>query len=104
GATGWLFHLDAPNLLLTGMRPGMAEVDEHGPRMRGAVADALTARLLEGESHSGEAEVRCVRDPKRAVLLDGRGVALMERKLRGDAAVLEVAPGDLVRLQVEFST
>jgi hypothetical protein len=103
GATGWLFHLDAPNLLLMGMRPGMAEVGEQGPRMRGVLADAITARLLEGESHAGEAEFRCVRNPRRAVMLDGRGVAQMETRTRGDAAVLEVAPSDLVHLQVEFS-
>ena len=77
GATGWLFHLDALNLLLTGMRPGLAEVNEQRPRPTEGVEDGLTARLLESEAHAGQAEFRCVRNPRRAVLLDGRGSPLL---------------------------
>ena len=57
GATGWLFHLDAPNLLMTSLRPAPGGV---------------TARLLECAGHGGPAELRCVRDPKSAVALDAR--------------------------------
>src|SRR5262249_25507706 len=95
GATGWLFHLDAPNLVLTGMRP-VAEG-------AGRTADAVTARLLEGAAHSVQADLRCVRNPRRAVLLDGRGNSLMEATTKDDAVSFEVAPSDLVQLQVEFS-
>jgi hypothetical protein len=90
GAAGWLFHLDAPNLLLTGLRPAPDG------------ADAVTARLLECASYGGQAELRCPRDPQRVVLLDARGEALMEASTSGDAAVFEVAAGDLVQLRVEF--
>src|SRR5207244_5409779 len=61
GATGWLFHLDAPNLVLTGLRPAPEG------------ADAVIARLLECGSHGLQAEFRCVRDPRRAVLRDASG-------------------------------
>jgi hypothetical protein len=91
GATGWLFHLDAPNLLLTTLRP-----DADG----GA---AVTARLLECGGFGGPAELRCVRDPARAVLVDARGEALMDVVTQGDAVQLEVAANDLVHLRVEFS-
>src|SRR5262249_56777542 len=50
GATGWLFHLDAPNLVLTCLRPAPDG------------ADAVLARLLECNTHNTQAELRCVRD------------------------------------------
>jgi hypothetical protein len=90
GATGWLFHLDAPNLLLTGLRPAPDG------------SDAVVARLLECAGHGGPAELRCVRDPRRAVLLDARETVLLDAATQGDAAQVEVAPNDLVQLRVEF--
>jgi hypothetical protein len=90
GATGWLFHLDAPNLLLTNLRPG-AEGD-----------DAVMARLLECAAHTGAAELRCARDPRRASLTDARGLPIMDAETRDDAVLLEVAGGDLVQVRVEF--
>jgi hypothetical protein len=90
GAAGWLFHLDASNLLLTGLRPAADGTD------------AVIAHLLECGIHGGQAEFRCVRDPKRAVLLDGQGTHLMEASVSGDAAVFDVAAGDLAQLRIEF--
>jgi hypothetical protein len=91
GATGWLFHLDAPNLLMTSLRP-----DPRG-------ADAVTARLLECAGHDGPAEFRCARDPRRGMLLDGRGNQLLEASVKGDAVSLDVSRHDLLQLRVEFS-
>jgi hypothetical protein len=91
GASGWLFHLDAPNLLLTTLRPG--------PEGQ----DSITARMLECSLHGGPAELRCTRNPKRAVLVDARGETLLETTINGDAAQFEAAPGDLIHLRVEFT-
>jgi hypothetical protein len=91
GATGWLYHLDATNLLLTSMR---AAPDG---------ADGMLLRMLETSVHGGPAEFRCVRNPNRAVLLDARGESLMEGGISGDAATFETAPCDLVQLRVDFS-
>jgi hypothetical protein len=91
GASGWLFHLDCPNLLLTSIRPAPGG------------ADAVTARLLECGFQSCQAELRCVRDPRRAVLLDARGESLRETDVQGDSALFEVSMNDLVQLRVEFS-
>ncbi|HEV3079768.1 MAG TPA: hypothetical protein VGY66_08310 [Gemmataceae bacterium] len=91
GASGWLFYLDAPNLLLSNLRPGA-----NG-------GDAVLARMLECNNHGGPAEFHCVRDPKRAVLLDAQGNAITDATIDGDAAQFEVAAADLVHLQVEFS-
>jgi hypothetical protein len=91
GADGWLFHLDAPNLLMTSLRPA------------GDSEAAIVARLLECGGFGGQAELRCVRDPKRAMLLDGRGTPLMDAATQGDAVLLDVAQHDLVQLRVEFN-
>jgi alpha-mannosidase len=91
GQEGWLYHLDAPNLLLTSLRPGPGG------------ADGVVARLLECAGHGSAAELRCVRDPVRASLLDAAGSPLTEAAIRGDAVVLDVAPNDLVSLRVDFS-
>jgi hypothetical protein len=91
GATGWLFHLDAPNLAVPSVRPAAAG------------ADAMVFRMLECSSHSGPAELRCVRDPRRAVLLDARGTELLEASVSGDTVLLDVTGNDLVQVRVEFS-
>jgi alpha-mannosidase len=90
GATGWLFHLDAPNLLLTTLRPAD---DPPG----------ISARLLETSGFGGPAELRCVRDPQRAVVLDAHGSVVMDATTQGDAVQLEVSANDLVQLRVEFA-
>lgn len=101
GASGWLFHIDAPNLLLTRMIPGVMEAPGAGANKE--PRHAVTARILECGGHSGHAEFRCVKDPKRAVVLDGRGQFLLEAHPNGDTVMLEATPNDLVHVQVEFS-
>jgi hypothetical protein len=91
GATGWLFHLDAPNLLLTGLRPAPDGVD------------GVVARLLECSGHGCQAELRCVRDPVRAMFLDARGTLQYDATTQGDAVQFEVARNDLLHLRVDFS-
>jgi hypothetical protein len=91
GASGWLFHLDATNLLLTSMRPAPGG------------ADAVTLRLLECNNHSGAAELRCTRNPKQASLVDARGNSLLDAAINGDAVSFEVSGGDIAHLRVGFS-
>jgi hypothetical protein len=102
GASGWLFHIDASNLMLTRMTPGPHErrPAEEAPA---GVRDAITARFLECAGHSGFAEFRCARDPVRAVVLDARGQFVLTANTSGDAVNLEVSPSDLAHVQVEFS-
>jgi alpha-mannosidase len=91
GQVGWLFHLDAPSLLLTGLRP-----DPRG-------ADAVLFRLLDCQNQPVSAELRCVRNPKRAHLVDGNGEVLADANVLGDAVQFEVPSGGLVELRVEFA-
>jgi hypothetical protein len=90
GATGWLFHLDAPNLLLTSFRPAADG------------ADADVARMLECTVYHSQATFRCVRDPKRAVFVDAWDAPLLDANVEADSATFEVAAGDLVCLKLEF--
>src|SRR5262249_3373777 len=90
GASGWLFHLDRPNLLLTSFRPATDG------------ADAVVARLLEGAVYHSQAVLRCVRNPKRAVFVDALDMSLLDANVEGDAATFEASAGDLVRLRLEF--
>jgi hypothetical protein len=102
GATGWLYHLDTTHLLMLGMRPGGVEVHHAESGERREVNDALTVRLLEYANYGAQAQFRCVRNPQRALLQDGRGVVQMQANVSGDAVLFEVAPGDLLHLLVEF--
>jgi len=102
GAKGWLFHLDASNLVLTSMRPGGQELLADGSGCHDFL-DAVTARLLECGGVSTPAELRCVRNPERVALLDARGQLLMPGTQNGDAALFHAGPGSFLQLQVQFS-
>jgi len=90
GASGWLFHLDAPNVVLSTIRP--------------AEGDAVRVTLLETANHYGPAVLRCVRDPVRAVVEDLAGNELYEANCEGDAVQIDLNACDLVRLKIHFSS
>jgi hypothetical protein len=91
GPTGWLFHLDSPNLLLLNLRPAA-----DGSR-------AVVATLLETSGvHGGSAELRCVRDPAGATLVDGDDQPTSGLTVVGDAVRLEYAAGELIRVKVDL--
>jgi hypothetical protein len=89
GPTGWLFHLDMPNLLLSTLRP-------EGP-------DGVVATLLEIASHGAEAGLRCVRDPVKARALDLKGDEMIDPVLEGDTIRFDLGPASLVRIHAAFS-
>jgi hypothetical protein len=90
GPAGWLFHLDAPNLVLTSLR---AEPGE---------AAAVTARMLEVSGFGGGAELRCPRDPRDAALTDAAGTVQQALTPGGDAVPFDYAAYDLVNVRAEF--
>jgi hypothetical protein len=92
GPTGWLFHVDSPNLLMLNMRPA-----EDGGR-------SFIATFLETSgAHGGVAELRCVRDPSGAVLVDGDDQPTSGLTVVGDTVRLEFAAGELLRVKVDFA-
>jgi hypothetical protein len=90
GATGWLYHFDAPHLLLHSFRP--ADDGTH----------ALLARVQECTGYGAQVGLRCARDPERALATDIRGNVLMEATVSGDTVSFEIAPNDLISLRIEF--
>jgi alpha-mannosidase len=99
GQDGWLFHLDAPNLLLGGLRLATPAGDSDA-----SAAAAITARLLECAGvGTGAAELRCVRDPVRATLINGQGVFIADAHTRSDAVILDAAPNDLLQVRIDFA-
>jgi hypothetical protein len=100
GASGWLFHLDLPSLLLMRLLPGRRETGSSPPD-EGA-EDAIVAELLECSGQYARCEMRCVRDPKRAVGLDGLGRRTMDQPITGDSISLDVAASDWMQVQIEF--
>jgi hypothetical protein len=90
GASAWLFHLDAPDLQLTSLRPA-------------AGADrAVVAHLLQCGGFGGEAGLRCLREPRRAALVDGEGVSVHDLTPEGDLVTFEAMSQELLRLRVEW--
>ena len=89
GPSGWLFHLDTPNLMLLSMRP-----------VGGA---AIELRMLECTGFGGSAELRCVRNPKRASTLDARGEPFMELTTHGDAVAIDFLANEMLHLRIEFA-
>jgi hypothetical protein len=79
------------NLLLTSLRPVEGQ-------------DAVLARLLECAGVAGTAELRCARDPKKAVLVDALGNVLLDAPTQGDAVQLDVTRHDLLQVRVDFSS
>ena len=97
----FLRHLDLPSLLLTRLLPGTREQPEtsapEGPR------DAVVAQLLECAGFAAHADLRCVRNPKRAAVLNGLGQVSTSCYVNDDIATVDAAPHDWTQLQVEFS-
>ncbi len=90
GPSGWLFHLDAPNLLMTSLtaEPGDAV--------------AVIARMLELNGTGGAAELRCPRDPKEATMVDGLGMVQQTLYPQGDGVPFDYGASELVNLRVGF--
>lgn len=80
GPTGWLAHLDAPNLVMTSLKPG--------PPGR------VTTRLMEVAGFSGNATLRWARPPATARLGD------IDLPIDGDGVSFEAGAHDLAQLEV----
>ncbi|HKB01811.1 MAG TPA: hypothetical protein VKD90_06305 [Gemmataceae bacterium] len=91
GPTGWLFHVDSRNLLFINLRPA-------ADGSRGFVVTFLETSGV----HGGTAELRCVRDPVGAVMVDGDDHPTTGLTVVGDAIRLEFAAGELFRVKVDL--
>lgn len=92
GPSGWLFHVDATNLVLTSMRPAAGEAGTCGAILQ----------FIETAGTSGMAEIRCVRDPKRAVRVNGLDEEQHQIGCNGDAVSLEFSAHEAPRICIWF--
>jgi hypothetical protein len=86
GPSAWLFHLDAPDLQLTSLRPA-------GP--------GVVAQLVECGGLGGEAGLRCPRPPRRACLADGAGECVHDLTAEGDLVTFEAMSQEILRLRID---
>jgi hypothetical protein len=94
GPSGWLYHIDAPHLLLTCMRP----YEQVGGPTRSFIAHLLETTGV----HGGSATLRCVRNPVRAMILDGNDAPATDLNVEGDGVAIDFSAGDLLRVRVDF--
>jgi hypothetical protein len=94
GPSGWLFHVDAPNLMMTSLKP----VDVDGKSGR-----TVRAHFVETTGYSGTAEFRCVRDPVNASILDGEGTPAISLPLTGDSIRVDFSANDVIQMQIDFA-
>jgi hypothetical protein len=90
GVSGWLFHVDASNVLVNSLRPAPDG------------ADAVSVRLVEIRGVSTTATVRCPRNPVRAALVNELDGVLEELPVKGDAIELNFAANDMKRIRVNL--
>ncbi|WP_162656076.1 hypothetical protein [Tuwongella immobilis] len=93
GPTGWLFHLDAPNLLLTSMRPNLSV---------GGSPRSMIARFIETSGFSGLAEWTCFRNPARVQRIDPLNGGVLDLSLTDDRVPLEFAASEMLTVQIDL--
>lgn len=90
GPTGWLFHVDAPNLLMTSLA---AEAGDSA---------VVNIRLLEVAGVSGSAELRCPRNPESAELVDALGETQQSLLVQDDSVQFDYSEHGLINIRVRF--
>lgn len=91
--SGWLFHVDAPNLVATHWEA----IIESGK------AVGFRVRLMETEEKPTRTRLRAMRSVKRARLVDFVGSPLSELEVEGDAIKLEVDAHEWVEVEAHWS-
>ncbi|RMF98202.1 MAG: hypothetical protein D6741_09615, partial [Planctomycetota bacterium] len=89
---GWLFHIDAQNVLAASWSPWL----EDG-RLVGVVV-----HLQETEGKRGRVRLRCCRPPKKAVQQDLLGQETEELTVEDDAVIVPIRPHQFVRAAVRL--
>jgi alpha-mannosidase len=93
--SGWLFHVDAPNVLLKRLMP--LPPNEAGDRSGGFVI-----RLQETEGLHKSIYVRCFATPSHARQLDFRGETIGTIPIENDAMRIEIAAYEVCDVEVRY--
>ena len=91
-AWGWLFHLDARNVLATRWEPILAEGKPAGFRVR----------LLETEGRAAAVGLRSFRPVASARSIDFVGEVQAELTVEGDQIEVQIGPREWIQVEVMF--
>jgi alpha-mannosidase len=89
-SSGWFFHVDAPNVVIT-------STAALGPERAG-----VRMRLFESAGRYTRAKLRSLRDVAQARLTDFHGQRLATLDAQGDTINLDLAPHEFTQLEIEF--
>ncbi len=108
GATGWFFHVDAPNVQLTRLTDLMDEpradresweLDESAGPPAGS---GFAVRLQETEGRRQSVALRCFRTPLQARQRDFIGRTISKPTIDGDVVRLELNPFEISDVELRF--
>jgi alpha-mannosidase len=91
GPAGWLFHLDARNVVITSIGP------------LGAGRRGVRMHVFESAGRYTRAQLRCPRNIAEARLTDFLGQRLATLDTQGDTVKLDLAPREITQLEIEFA-
>lgn len=94
GDTGWLFHLDARNVVATSWAPLVETSRVVGFR----------ARLMEVEGRAGRVQLRSLRRPTAARQVDFLGAPLIDLAVQDDRVVLDLGAYEWVGVEARWAT
>jgi alpha-mannosidase len=96
--TGWLFHLDAKNVVATRWSP-LGDGGAGSPECGGGPPVGFRARLWETEGRAGRVHLRCFRPVKAARQIDLRGETVLELNVSGDQVAIDFAPYEWLEIE-----
>jgi alpha-mannosidase len=99
GDTGWFFHLDVKNVVVTSLRLA-PDGPEEGVSSPTADARRVWVHLVETEGRPVRAKLRCLRPPAKARQIDFRGNTLSELTVAGDEVLIDLTAHEIARLEI----
>ncbi|NLE36596.1 MAG: hypothetical protein GX621_01065 [Pirellulaceae bacterium] len=91
--SGWLFHVDAPNVLATAWEP----------LARNGRLDGFRVRLLETEGLGTRLRLRSFRSPRAARQTDLLGETVQELEIEGDSIAARLKPREWTQIEVDWA-
>ncbi|TWT50031.1 hypothetical protein KOR42_37150 [Thalassoglobus neptunius] len=89
---GWLFHIGAPNVLLTRILPHRSD----------ETTNSFIIRLLETEGRPKSFPLRCFQTPAKATQVDFLGKSIHTLKVHDDEVHVEIAPYEICDIELTF--
>jgi alpha-mannosidase len=96
GPTGWLLQVDHKAVAILRL--------EFTARAGEGQALGLIADLIETSGKAARCRLRAFRDPTQARQVDGHGEHLLDLSIDGDAALVDLTPHEIVRVELTLSS